>query len=226
MNIPGYISEYCLKIDKIEQNPYFIKLLNKPCLNSFLKSQECFIDAIDHWSRILGLLVFNLPSDKERLAIIQNLYDEHGNGDINSSHVNTFKKLLVSLNYESEIRFRDKSLTTYWKINDFNEKLTTMVLKESWVVSVAALGMIEYTYSQISGFMHRYIRNFLNPELINHYGIHEKLDQYHAKGFFDLISDQNNYDIKKGLDLGYNLLYQLYERLSNELEFLPTTTSE
>ena len=101
---------------------------------NFLESQECFISAVDNWSHALGLLLTKVPSDKERLPIIMNLYEEHGDGDVNNSHVNTFRKFYKSLGGINELKLYNKKLASYKFVKEFNDELNSRIQTESWIL--------------------------------------------------------------------------------------------
>ena len=205
------------ELNKIEDNTYFKELHKNPSPIKFLESQECFISAIDNWSKALGLLLEKLPSDKERLPIIQNLYEEHGEGNLESSHVNTFREFYKSLGGEKKLKLYNKKLSSYKFIKEFNDTINNKFKSESWIYSVAMLGMIEYTYITVSKNIHEYAKNYINPRAISHYSLHEIVDVKHANDLFNLISSYektNPKDIVSGLLAGYNLINKLYNDLS------------
>lgn len=207
-------TKYIMK--NINNNRYITTLsnFNNVPIQNFLKSQECFISAVDHWSKVLGLLLTKLPSPKERLVIVQNLYDEHGQGNIEKSHVNTFISLLKSLNYDKEIKLYNEELESYSIIKKFNESLVNAINNESWTYSVAMLAMIEYVYIDISRNIHNYLKNFLKDSKINHYELHEIVDEGHYKDLLQLLDGVDAEDIDKGFEYGYELMDNMYHDLS------------
>jgi hypothetical protein len=210
--------KYADDINLIDNNNYFTTLAKNPNIDKFLISQECFISAVDHWSRLLGLLLFYVPTDKERLIIIKNLNDEHGEGDLNSSHTNTFKLLLKSLNYDKDILLYNEELQSYNYVNKFNNNLKDIITTQSWIYSVAMLAMIEYTYVIVSKNIHIYLLNYLPINEINHYSLHETLDVTHvthATELFDLLipymkNNELSSEMKSGIITGYTIMNELY----------------
>lgn len=218
-------------INKIDQNPYFQTLENVPNVEQFLTSQISFIKAVDHWSKILGYMLTVLPSDKERSVIIENLYDEHGDGNPDNTHVNTFKRFIKSLDnshssdnsdgynnsYDSYDGYNITKLPSYEPIKEFNNRLMSKIKVSSWIYCVCMLGMIEYTYITVSRFIHNYVSNFMNPENINHYSLHEIVDVKHATDLFSLAEpyfDEHQSEIIEGLRYGYLCMDDMYKRLS------------
>jgi hypothetical protein len=217
------ILTYAKNLNIIDNNPYFVTLNKIPDTKKFLLSQECFISAVDNWSKALGLLLFYAPSYKERLVLVKNLYDEHGNGDLKLSHVNTFKSLLRSLNYQHEILIYNNTLPSYSIVDKFNNSINAAIMEKTWVYSIAMLAMIEYTYITVSKNIHNYLSNFLPRDEINHYSLHETIDETHAQELFDIlepiINIGSNMDvIKNGIKDGYDYFYILYESLNVYLQ--------
>lgn len=212
------IIDMCNKINKIDDNKYFKKLQEFDIifthLPDFILTQKLFAKAVDHWSRVLGKLLDKVPSHEERLVIVRNLYDEHGNGNILNSHVETFNRYLLSMEniYGGNIEID----TVNNPATIFNKELDGMLENKSWIYSVAALGMIEYTYITVSKIINKYITNFITQDKIEHYSLHEILDVEHATELFSIINkfyDSNNDEILAGIRYGYEIFNKLYNRL-------------
>ena len=210
-------------LNNIESNIYFRKLLKNPTPKSFVKSQESFIDAVNEWSNLLSHLLTKVPSYKERLPIIENLMDEHGEGDLERSHVETFRKFINSFKTRDNLQMYNKESQTYHIIEEFYRTLDRDLKYYSWEYSAAMLGMIEYTYITVSTVIHQYAKQHIPEEEIYHYTLHETLDTKHSEDLFRIIVpylDQNNNSnmVKLGLQKGYNTMYKMYKELSNYLE--------
>jgi hypothetical protein len=233
--------------NKINENPYFKNLNKDVQLKLFLNSQEAFISAIDNWSKVLGLMISKVPSDLQRAVLIDNLNDEQGmcncafsaithtvnnrqndgclhrNGDLTKSHVNTFRMLLVSLDYTEKIQLYNRYLPSYRYVKKFNDDLTNSIggiIKIdgiNWIYNIAILGMIEYVYVDVSKYIHAYLCNFLPPDKINHYSTHEILDVHHYTSLFQLLEPyiKTNYnEIYFGICRGFKLMDELYFSLN------------
>jgi hypothetical protein len=204
----------CDDINKIENNPYFQNLRNNfEYLPIFIQQQKSFSLAVDHWSKILGKLIYKVPTYKERFVIIRNLYDEHGNGDLNNSHVCTIKRFICSLenittkhsllNYDSNVQ----------KI--LNNSLDEILETKSWIFVVSVLGIVEYTFITVSKLINEYVSNFIEQNKIEHYSLHEILDIEHATELLSLVlpyinDDEKNNDIYEGIKFGYDIMDNLY----------------
>lgn len=203
--------QYMKKINKLDGNKYFLNL-NNISLESFYNSQKDFIHAVDNWSKVLCHLIMKLPSFKERALILENLYDEHGNGDLKKCHVNTFNDFLKEIN-PNHIAGNSSYAGNY--VGRFNKELMETLENESWVYCTAMIGMIEYTYITASSHITKYVSNYKRVE--NHYSEHETLDYKHYKDLFSLIEDlydTNKEEIEKGIYHGYKLLNHLYVKMS------------
>lgn len=205
-----------LKINKIDRNRYFEKLRTNPPIDKFIKSQEGFIVAIDNWSTILEQLLPKLPSDKEREPILENLFDEGGNGDITQSHVNTFRQFITSLGYKNtlEINYNYPSSPA---VKKFNQGLHDALNYDHWIFCSAMLGIIEYIYITVSRNIHKYSSQYVQSDKLLHYGLHEIIDDKHSTDLFKMVApyyDNYGEEITTGIIYGYNLMNDLYNELS------------
>lgn len=214
------ILSFADKINNIKSNPYLVKLQQNPPLTNFLTSQDSFIDAVDYWSKILALILTQLPGYIERVVIINNLYDEHGSGNPDNSHVNTFRQFIDSLGYHKDLELYDETTKTYDIVKNFNDQLIHFIGINHWISNVALIAMIEYVYITISASIHNYVKQYISPEEISHYGIHEVMDVKHSTELFELLvpySLSDHYKIQIGLEEGYKLFDELYTKLSHFL---------
>lgn len=199
------INQYSLKIIS---NPYFTNLKNMS-LEQFAFGQESFIHAVDNWSKMLGLMIFKVPTNKERWILIKNLNDEHGNGNLNESHVNTFILLLESINGNINKPISKEVLI-------FNNTIQNYIETNIWIKAIAFLAIIEFVYVDICKQIHDYLCLFIPKENIKHYSLHEILDVEHYKELISLIEPytHTHYDeIQNGYKDGFNCIYELYEQM-------------
>lgn len=202
-------------------NQYFQKLKEIPDTKYFIQSQYCFLKAIDSWSSILALMIPKCHTPEQRLVFINNLYDEHGNGDVANAHVNTFIRLLTSLDHNCDIELT-KSVNSdmYGKsVYNFVMKLEYSIEYENFTVLCAMLAIIEYIYIDASCAIHQYLCNFLEPNEINHYSAHEIVDVKHSDELFSLLelNDNTRKDIEKGFSIGYEMMNTMYHNMSHFL---------
>ena len=82
----------------IHKNYYFSSLNNEELtLKEFQKSQLGFFDAVLSFTKPMFIISSKLDSYEHRLLILENIFDEHGNGDITKSHGKTFEEYLILL---------------------------------------------------------------------------------------------------------------------------------
>ncbi|MDA9656774.1 iron-containing redox enzyme family protein [Candidatus Marinimicrobia bacterium] len=202
----------------IHKNYYFAKLRNDELtLEEFQKSQLNFFDAVLSFTKPMFIISSKLDSYEQRLLVLENIFEEHGNGDIAKNHGKTFEEYLILLGVnKKEIKNRRINKSS----QNFNLSLIEYSQKESTYFSLAMMGIIEERYSEMSKLIsEKLLKNkWLTEKTLVHYKVHEKLDIEHAESFYHLISskwlDKNiRKDIKKGLLFGNNLILNLYTDL-------------
>jgi hypothetical protein len=149
----------------------FLKTCNK---SEFLKSQTPFFFAVQAFPRMLLKFASLINTSEERLLVIENIWEEHGNGDQNSFHTSSFKKHLSSLSENDRIPLNSNPFVTKWIDNILNKNYSVLELG-------TILAAIEYMYAVISEDIAAYIDSL---DLINkniHYSKHSELDWSHGK---------------------------------------------
>ena len=80
----------------IDSELYFRSLQNNTMtFDAFKESQTNYFCAVCYISRPLFSLCSRIDNYVDRLTILENIFDEHGNGNINEAHGNTYKKYLI-----------------------------------------------------------------------------------------------------------------------------------
>ena len=204
-----------IKSTPIDEQPFFTFLLNGTMdKEQFKKSQISLIDAVEFFSRPMFVILSKLNTYKERLPIIENILDEHGNGEIDKAHGNTFRQYLVSLGAtKKEINNRNLNKA----VLEYNNALIKCATNNPTERGLAMMGMIEKRYSKISAIIVKEIlkKKWVSKDLLYHYSLHEELDVEHAEGFFNIIKDgwedmDSRKEIQKGLTLGNSMILNLY----------------
>ena len=202
----------------ILNQPYFRSLNNGDMeKEKFKETQVCFYDAVLFFSRPMFFIAGGLNSYSEREIILENIHDEHGNGSIENSHGNTYRKHLLSLGInDKQIKNRKPTEAT----SSFNKTLMEIALNRKKEISASTMGMIEERYAEISQVLiQAVIKNgWLNKKRVTHYKLHEELDLQHARGFYKLIksgwsNSTKKEQIQRGLSLGNKLIIGLYNDL-------------
>jgi len=216
----AYISDLKARLRPLE-SPYLTALYaGEEALSrdDFRETQIQFLFAVVFFSRPMTALAGRMPRPELRLSLLENVADEHGDGDLSLCHERTFLLLLSRLGVEPAM-IEQRAL---WpEVRAFNTALTGLCTLDDLYTAVAALGMIEDLFSGISAALGRAIvsRGFLPPDQLIHYRAHETLDVAHADGFYRLLDSpyasepRHAYQIQQGLELGAYLLLRLYQDL-------------
>lgn len=215
------IIKHANEYNKIDDNPFF-KYLDSQTPLSLLISLESFGEAVDSWSRLFGLLLAKVPSYKERSVILKNLVDE--NSEL--PHVVSYEMFIELV---KSLCDKDKVNVTYKEkiqckshVAQFIERLYKIVYEYDWIIVTSAFAMIEYTYVDVSNYIHQYMKKRVVSDQIPHYSVHESLDVTHAYDLFGLLvpyQDENEHKIIAGIQLGYIILSEFYENLATTCEY-------
>ncbi len=202
----------------INKQPFFEMLVDgKLSLGKFQEIQIDFLDAVLFFSRPMFILASKLDSFEQRQIIINNILDEHGNGDLKNHHGNTFKEYLFDLGIEKSKLLQRKP---HDAVINFNQTIMKTVKNRDILVSIAMFGMIEDRYAEMSKILVQSVldQGWLQKDNVAHYTLHKELDIHHALSFYNIIRSnweqpKSSEKIKKGLLLGNSLIIDLYNSL-------------
>ncbi len=196
-------------------NPYFAALRDHSfAREDFVETQIQFLYAVTFFSRPMAMLAAKIPDTDRRLPVVRNVWEEHGEGELEHAHGLTFRELLHRLGTtDPEIEKR-----TLWpEIRIFDTALLGMCLMDDWRSGAAAMGAIERMFQEISSWIGRGIvdNGWLPREHVVHYHLHEELDLRHSADFFELVrpewSDPRSaYAIVQGTEMGVALFDDLW----------------
>ena len=197
---------------------YFKSLANGTMsFDVFKKSQTNFYSAVCYFSRPLFVLCSRMNSYSERLKILENIFDEHGNGEIDKAHGKTYKQYLINLGVKEQ---KIKENEFHISVKNFFSKVDNVVRNDDLQKAIAMYGIIEDRYTIISSIISKTLlkNNWLDESKLTHYLVHEEIDMYHSKLFYDLIEKRwfeqsSNIHIKEGLKLGNKLILKLFNEL-------------
>jgi pyrroloquinoline-quinone synthase len=203
----------------VDANPYFTALRDGSFTREdFVETQVQFLFAVVFFSRPMSVLAGRLPRPEQRLSLLENVHDEHGEGNLSLSHERTFLALLARLGVSPA----DIDARALWpEVRAFNTVLGGACFADDTYTGLAALGIIEDLFSGISARLGQGIvaRGWLRPEELVHYTAHEALDVTHADGFYRVIEGpwaahpRHAYQISQGLELGAYIFLRMYEDL-------------
>jgi pyrroloquinoline-quinone synthase len=215
--------------DRVEQivaarnasaNPYFRALEDGSFTrDDFVETQIQFYFAVVFFSRPMAALAAKIPHAEQRVEILRNVWEEHGEGRRSFMHGTTFLELLHRLGGITPQDVEDRAL---WpEVRAFNTVLVGACVLDEYLVGASVLGIIERLFADISTWIGRGIvrRGFLAESQLIHYDLHEKLDHRHSDDFFALLrptyarGGQDAYVIEQGLELGAYVFLRLYDDL-------------
>ncbi len=203
-----------------EANLYFTSLEDGSFdRDDFIETQIQFYFAVDFFSRPMAAVAAKIPSAQQRLEIVRNVWEEHGEGDATLVHGRTFVELLARLGSIAESDLNSRAL---WpEVRAFNTVLVGAAVLDEHLVSVAMMGIIERMFVDISARLGRAIvaRGWIARERLVHYSLHEALDVKHSEDFFAVLRPSwdaepaHRYYIEQGLRLGAYIFDRLYRDL-------------
>lgn len=165
---------HTLENKKIWEKSLYYKFLKTCNKSEFLKSQTPFFFAVQAFPRMLLKFASLINTSEERLLVIENIWEEHGQGDQKLFHTSSFKKHLSSLSDNNRIPLYSNPFITKWIDNILNENYSLMQLG-------TILAAIEYMYAVISEDIASHLESLkLNNKNI-HYSKHAELDWSHGK---------------------------------------------
>jgi len=202
----------------IKDQPYF-RLLNQNRMSfeTFKYSQVNFYKSVLKFSKPLFVLCSRIDNYEDRLKILENILDEHGNGNLKDTHGNTYKMYLNSLGIED-----NKFPESYEHVScsNFFSEVEKIVSLGNIDKALAMYGIIEDRYTEISSFVAKIVlkNKWIDKENLIHYSTHEELDKYHAMLFYSIIEqrwkkEKSQNQIKKGLNIGNELVLRLFNDL-------------
>lgn len=203
-----------------QANPYFVALRDGSFdKEDFVETQIQFYYAVVFFSRPMAAVAAKIPSAKQRLEVLRNVWEEHGEGNAGGMHGETFKLLLERL---AGITQDDIETRLLWpELRAFNTTLIGCTIMDDWEVGTACLGMIERMFAEISSWIGRSIveRGWIPSKNLVHYNVHEALDIKHADDFFAVLKptweqgERSRYLIQQGAALGACVFDGLYRGL-------------
>lgn len=215
--VSAHADEILKRID-ILRNPYLEALRDgSMTLDEFRRSQEQFFFPVTFFPRPMAALVGRIADPVQRLDILHNLVEEHGEFQVQAFHHNTFRQFLRSIGSDPE---KLDALPVSPPVRAFNSVLTASCVLDELEVGVATMGIIEHAFAGISAVIGNAVveRGWVSSEQLVHYKLHAEIDERHAEEFFAVIepkwdNDRRRYFIRQGLELGAYIFDRLYRDL-------------
>jgi pyrroloquinoline-quinone synthase len=218
MSLDAYVKALKQRLAPL-QNPYFVALRDGSfSQDDFVETQVQFAHAVFFFSRPMMVLAARVSNPQVRLPLLENVGDEHGDGDLAMSHESTFTQFLSTFGVSKDELWR----RPLWpEVRAFNTVLAGVCTLDDVATALATLGIIEDLFSSISAEIGSSIvkRGFLTAPALVHYKTHEELDVLHAEGFYAPLRPRYEtdpllrYQAEQGLELGATVLLSLYRGL-------------
>src|SRR6516165_1206608 len=221
MNPAGRAPNVTARADAVLQrvnilhNPYLEALTDgSMTLECFRRTQEQFFFAVTFFPRPMAALVGRIPDPRQRLDILHNLVEEHGEFQEQKFHHTTFQQFLRSIGSQPDTL---EALSLWPALRAFNSVLTASCVLDELEVGVGCMGIIEYAFAGISAAIGKAVvrRGWVTEDRLVHYKMHAEIDERHAEEFFAVIEPlwddpRRRYFIEQGLELGAYIFDRLY----------------
>lgn len=200
------------------KNPYFAALADgSMSLAQFRATQEQFFYAVQYYPRPMAALASRIPDPAQRLDLLHNLVEEHGDFRPDHFHQNTFGQFLATIGGR---RPDQAAVPICPAVHAFNSTLSGTCATDEIEVGICCLGVIERAFADVSALIGRAVvrRGWVTESALVHYALHAELDIRHAEEFFAVVEgemdDQKSREsIRRGLELGAYAFDQLYRGL-------------
>lgn len=169
-------------------------------INTFVNKMEPFVQLVNNWSCILGLMINNCKNYKVRKYLVENLRDENCQ---DLTHVETYCLFLNECVSDVDILDKTQILqktdqvlekTNKNLINFVYAELVAEIESSTFDESCQILGAIEYVYHLISRDINKYFELKRGKLPKYHYTAHEILDTKHATDLFKCSNSPANYE--------------------------------
>ncbi len=218
-----------LTTEPILENGYFRNLEEGTLAKAeFVASQVQFFHAVGYFSRNLAALISRLPTSAGRAVLVHNLSEEHGLDEEHPAagfrpqfaHDRTFARFLETLGVDAATLSASPAEPG---VRAFNLALFGACSTESTGFALAALGVIEYAFADISALIGRRVveLGWVKAEELVHYSLHAEIDKRHAAELFEAAEEAENtreptIPILGGLSFGRYIFDRLYMDLIHE----------
>jgi pyrroloquinoline-quinone synthase len=183
-------------------------------LQQFRTTQEQFFFAVTYFPRPMASLVSRIENPHDRLDILHNLVEEHGDFDASAFHHTTFQRFLATIGGDVA------GLRPWPEVHAFNSALGSACALEDVTIGVSCMGVIEHAFAGISAAIGRAVvdRDWVSPDELVHYKLHAEIDERHAEEFFALVEphwdeQRGRAHIEQGVELGAYIFDRLYRDL-------------
>ena len=214
-------------INKILNHSFLQKIhnaeLNKEQLQYFAGQYGIYCN---YFPRFLAAAASNIPDDHTRLPIVENLWEEHGEGDYTKSHRVLFERFALATGLSKEDFHETEAIPT---TEICCEHLLDICQDYDFITSLGALGpgtefFTNTEYSIIKSGLNKY--DFLSEEDIEFWTVHISLDEEHYSSMVEAIrpwtrSLESRHLIKTGAKKAIDLEILFWDGLEDHLPQSP-----
>ena len=158
------------------QDSIFHSFLSHATQQEFLKSQVPFFYAVEAFPRMLCKLAMSIEHSEQRLLVIENIWEEHGQGNQAQFHTQSYQTYLKSIGWDGVL------FTNPW-VQSWIKQI--FHLPQDAIYLASYLSGIEYLYALMSQDIAQYVSGLDLVCEQHHYAKHAVLDWNHG---FELLS--------------------------------------
>jgi pyrroloquinoline-quinone synthase len=161
-------------------------------------------------------LMARLPVPQQRLGLLDNVLEEHGDFDSARFHAATFRRFCGSLGVDETVLDQDRPGPA---VTAFNLALWGLCQTQTPEHAFAGLGIIELAFAQISATIGKTVveRGWLPADRLVHYRLHAELDIEHAAELSRATRLFEQPPIRQTIVAGLELGAYLFDRLYRDL---------
>lgn len=192
-------------------NNRFHRFVKNAIQEEFLDSQKPFFYAVQAFPRFLCLLASKIEDSENRFSVVENIFEEHGNGDKKKYHVQSYKDYLNALG-------GDGSLSKNPWVEDWIHDI--FISDMNGVELASYLAGIEYVYALVCEDVSKYIETLKLVAPQSHYAKHAVLDWEHGKELLEVaysLAGDEDYQVEHMFEKGQKDFLKMYGQL-----FFPT----
>ena len=210
-------------IDKILTHPFLKRIedasLDKIQLQYFAKQYDVYCK---HFPRFLAACAANITDDTTRMPIVENLWEEHGEGKLEGSHRILYENFMDGMGIS---RVAQKEIVPLPTTTICCENLLNLCHDGHFLESLGALGpgtefFTNEEYSIILRGLQKY--DFLSEEDVKFWAVHISLDEHHYSEMLEAIAPwvtslENKFLIKTGAKKAIDLEILFWDGLEDNL---------
>lgn len=211
------------KINEILTHPFINRISNGSLTPDQLKFFTLQYGIYcSYFPRFLCACAANIPDDDTRLALIENLWEEHGSGNLEGSHRVLFEKFALAVGVSKEALTSAKPLASTLI---YVEYILNMCQDSSFIKSLGALGPgTEFFTSKEYDIIYKGLQKVegLSEDDLEFWWVHISLDDHHYDDMLTSIvpwlrDDKSSELVKEGAERAVDLEILFWDGLEDHL---------